>query len=387
MRCASTGSTSGIAFQLVDDLLDYTADQVALGKPIGGDLREGKVTLPVIFLLQRGGEEADRLIRQVVQDRAVSPEQWRDILALLREHRATESRLRPRRGIRESRQELPCRVSAEPRARRADGAAGLRPRKRSIVLERDRSRAEPRIASREPRERMDPLTRINQLRNDIRYHEERYYIHNAPDISDEEFDRLLHELERLEADHPDLVTLDSPTQRVAGRPTEGFPTVEHIAPMLSLDNAYNEDELRAFDERVRRGASLGDKPIAYVAELKIDGLSIALTYEDGRLTSRRDPRRRRSRRRRDRQRPHDPARFRCRCADAPAGRIEVRGEVFLPRRSFARINEEREEEGEPLFAESAQCRGRHDAQSGSVAGGQRRLGAFMYQLVLAGSGV
>src|SRR5262249_25142946 len=130
----------------------------------------------------------------------------------------------------------------------------------------------------------DPLTRINELRTQIRYHEERYYVHNAPDVSDEEFDRLLHELERLEAENPDLVTPDSPTQRVAGRPTEGFPTVEHIAPMLSLDNACNEDELRGFDERVRRGAGLGDKPVTYVAELKIDGLSIALTYQHGRLT-------------------------------------------------------------------------------------------------------
>src|SRR5919112_2254047 len=98
---------------------------------------------------------------------------------------------------------------------------------------------------------MDPLARITSLRNEIRHHEERYYIHNAPEISDEEFDRLLHELERLEADHPDLVTPDSPTQRVAGRPVEGFETVERISPMLSLDNAYNEEELRAFDERVR----------------------------------------------------------------------------------------------------------------------------------------
>src|SRR5688572_10927119 len=130
---------------------------------------------------------------------------------------------------------------------------------------------------------MDPLDRINQLRREIRHHEERYYIHDAPEISDEHFDRLLHELERLEAEHPDLVTPDSPTQRVAGRPTEGFPTVEHLAQMLSLDNAYNEEELRAFDERVRKGAGLGDAPVAYVAELKIDVLSIALTYEDGRL--------------------------------------------------------------------------------------------------------
>src|SRR6266545_3532530 len=129
----------------------------------------------------------------------------------------------------------------------------------------------------------DPQQQLNELRAAIRHHEERYYIHNEPEISDEEFDRLLHELERLEAEYPDLVTADSPTQRVAGRPVEGFETVEHLIPMLSLDNAYNEDELRAFDERVRRAASLGEQAVAYVAELKIDGLSIALTYDAGRL--------------------------------------------------------------------------------------------------------
>src|SRR6476646_9997998 len=127
----------------------------------------------------------------------------------------------------------------------------------------------------------DPQQRLHELRDAIRHHEERYYIHNAPEISDEEFDRLLHELERLEAEHPDLITADSPSQRVAGRPVEGFATVEHLVPMLSLDNAYNEEELRAFDERVRRAAGLGDQPVAYVAELKIDGLSIALTYQGG----------------------------------------------------------------------------------------------------------
>src|SRR5436190_2841199 len=160
-----------------------------------------------------------------------------------------------------------------------------------------------------------PEQRIKELRDQIRHHEERYYIHSAPEVSDEEFDTLLHELERLEADNPDLVTPDSPTQRVAGRPTEGFPTVQHLIPMLSLDNAYNEEELRAFDERVRRalgaeasakaalgaeasakaalgaeasakaalGAEAPAKSVAYVAELKIDGLSLALTYEDGQL--------------------------------------------------------------------------------------------------------
>jgi DNA ligase (NAD+) len=232
---------------------------------------------------------------------------------------------------------------------------------------------------------MDPLTRLNQLRTQIRYHEERYYVHNAPDISDEEFDRLLHELERLEAENPDLVTPDSPTQRVAGRPTEGFPTVEHVAPMLSLDNAYDEDELRAFDERVRRGAGLGDKPVPYVAELKIDGLSIALTYENGRLTC--------GATRGDGVRGEDvtanvrtirsiPLSLR----GAPEGHIEVRGEVFLPRRSFERINKEREEEGEPLFANprNAAAGTMRNLEPALVA--RRRLGALVYQLVLPPSG-
>src|SRR5713101_6004564 len=116
---------------------------------------------------------------------------------------------------------------------------------------------------------MQPEERLRELRDTIRRHEERYYIHNDPEISDEEFDRLLHELEQLEADHPDLITIDSPTQRVAGRPVEGFETVDHLMPMLSLDNAYNEEELRAFDERVGRGAGEGHAPAAYVAELKI----------------------------------------------------------------------------------------------------------------------
>src|SRR5579862_5362452 len=126
----------------------------------------------------------------------------------------------------------------------------------------------------------DPGQRIRQLREALRRHEERYYIHNDPEISDEEFDRLLHELERLETENPDLVTADSPTQRVAGQPTAGFETVEHLVPMLSLDNAYNDEELRAFDDRVRKALASGGpakEAIAYVAELKIDGLSIALT--------------------------------------------------------------------------------------------------------------
>ena len=231
---------------------------------------------------------------------------------------------------------------------------------------------------------MDPLSRINELREQIRRHEELYYIENAPEISDEQFDTLLHELERLEAEHPDLVTPDSPTQRVAGRPTEGFPTVEHIAPMLSLDNAYNEEELRAFDERVRKGTG-SDGPVPYVAELKIDGLSIALTYEGGRLA--------RGATRGDGVRGEDvtanvrtiraiPLSLR----SGPAGRIEVRGEVYLPRAAFARINKEREEEGEPLFQNP------RNAAAGTMRNlapslvSRRGLSAFTYQVVLPPAG-
>src|SRR5215471_2382145 len=184
---------------------------------------------------------------------------------------------------------------------------------------------------------MDPVQRLEEVRQQIRRHEELYYVHNAPPVSDEEFGRLLHALERLEAEHPDLVTPDSPTQRVAGAPTEGFPTVEHLVPMLSLDNAYNEEELRAFDERVRRGSGLVEQPVAYVAELKIDGLSIALTYENGRLS--------RGATRGDGSRGEDVTanvrtiravplslkRPSTGSGQAVPGRVEIRGEVYLPR--------------------------------------------------------
>ncbi|MEP6916670.1 MAG: polyprenyl synthetase family protein [Acidobacteriota bacterium] len=125
------GFNLGVAFQLVDDLLDYTADQVALGKPIGGDLREGKVTLPIILLLQRGGETADRLVRNVVQERAVSPEQWRDILALLREHRATE--LAYERAVEYANRAKSC-LNAFPPSRERDALMALP----DYVLARDR---------------------------------------------------------------------------------------------------------------------------------------------------------------------------------------------------------------------------------------------------------
>ncbi len=229
---------------------------------------------------------------------------------------------------------------------------------------------------------MDPLARINELRSLIRHHEERYYVDSAPEIADDEFDRLLHELEGLEAENPDLVTPDSPTQRVAGQPTDGFATVEHLVPMLSLDNAYDDEELRAFDERVRKAAGLGQAPVPYVAELKIDGLSIALTYEDGRLV--------RGATRGDGGRGEDvtanvrtiraiPLSLR---TPVP-GRIEIRGEVFLPRTSFERMNREREKEGEPLFQNprNAAAGTMRNLDPSLVA--KRRLSAFTYQVVLA----
>jgi DNA ligase (NAD+) len=227
---------------------------------------------------------------------------------------------------------------------------------------------------------MEPLERILELRRLIRHHEEQYYIHNTPEVSDEEFDRLLHELERLEADNPDLVTTDSPTRRVGGRLVEGFASVEHKVPMLSLDNAYSEEELRAFDERVRRGAGLGDVKIAYVAEMKIDGLSIALTYDDGRLV--------RGATRGDGARGEDvthnvrtiraiPLSLR----HGPKGSLEIRGEVYLSRAAFERMNKEREAAEEPLFANprNAAAGTMRNLEPSLVA--KRGLGAFTYQVV------
>jgi DNA ligase (NAD+) len=226
----------------------------------------------------------------------------------------------------------------------------------------------------------DPIERIRELRAEIRHHEEQYYVHNSPEISDEHFDRLLHELEHLEAEYPDLVSPDSPTQRVAGRPTEGFPTVEHLAPMLSLDNAYDEDDLRAFDERLRKGAGLGEAAVPYVAELKIDGLSIALTYENGRLV--------RGATRGDGMRGEEvtanvrtirsiPLGLR----SGPTGRIEVRGEVFFPRSAFARINADREAEGEPVFANPRNAAAGTMRNLDPALVRRRGLASFTYQLV------
>ena len=225
-----------------------------------------------------------------------------------------------------------------------------------------------------------PEERLKELRDAIRHHEERYYQQNAPEISDAEYDALLHELEQLEAEHPDLITIDSPTQRVGGRPVDGFPTVEHLVAMLSLDNAYNDDELRAFDERVRKGAGVGQVGVPYVAELKIDGLSISLRYENGRLV--------RGATRGDGSRGEDvtqnvyaigsvPQRLR----GGPRALLEVRGEVFLPRSAFEQINQQQAAAGLPLYANARNTAAGTMRNLDPRVVEQRGVSAFTYQLV------
>ncbi len=226
---------------------------------------------------------------------------------------------------------------------------------------------------------MSPAERIEKLRSQIRRHEELYYVHDTPEIADAAFDALMRELQTLEGQHPELLTSDSPTQRVGGRPAEGFATVQHVVPMLSLDNAYNEEELREFDERVLRGLDRSG-PVTYVAELKIDGLSIALTYENGTLV--------RGATRGDGVRGEDVTfnvrtirAIPLRLSGGPPGPIEVRGEVYYPRRVFERINTEREEQGEPLFQNprNAAAGTMRNLDPSLVA--KRGLSAWTYQLM------
>ena len=121
---------------------------------------------------------------------------------------------------------------------------------------------------------------MEALREELRHHEYLYYVLDAPEWTDAQYDARMNQLRALEAEHPELVTADSPTQRVGGKPKEGFAKVAHSRPMLSLDNAYNEEELRAWAERVAGGLALGES-VRYVCELKLDGLSLALQYEAG----------------------------------------------------------------------------------------------------------
>src|SRR6266581_5948165 len=127
----------------------------------------------------------------------------------------------------------------------------------------------------------DVSAKIDSLREKIRHHEYLYYVLDQPEISDLDFDKLMQQLKELETEHPTLITPDSPTQRVGGKPRAGFVKVRHSSPMLSLDNTYNEEELRAWERRVHELS--GRQDVEYVCELKLDGMSLALIYEGGKL--------------------------------------------------------------------------------------------------------
>ncbi|HZN08637.1 MAG TPA: NAD-dependent DNA ligase LigA [Pyrinomonadaceae bacterium] len=225
---------------------------------------------------------------------------------------------------------------------------------------------------------------IEELRNEIRRHDELYYVNDAPEISDREYDILLEKLQQLEEANPELITPDSPTQRVGGRPAEGFPEVVHTRPMMSLDNSYNIDELRAFDERCRRLAE--GRPLDYVAELKIDGLSLSLQYEDGVLVrgvTRGDGRIGEDVTQNARTIRSVPLRIKpeAKRIDSP---LEVRGEVFIPLEVFRRTNAEREEQGEARFANPRNAAAGAIRQLDSRLVARRKLDMFVYDLLVGG---
>ncbi|MDP7640085.1 MAG: NAD-dependent DNA ligase LigA, partial [Candidatus Hydrogenedentes bacterium] len=220
--------------------------------------------------------------------------------------------------------------------------------------------------------------RAADLREQIERHSSLYYVDAQPEISDPDFDALLRELQDIETQYPELATPDSPTQRVGGEPLEGFETVEHAVPMLSIDNTYNYDELRKFDERVRKGLKEGDAP-SYVVELKLDGVAIALRYEDGVLT--------RAVTRGDGAKGDDVTRnvrtiqaLPLKLKGNPAGTLEVRGEVFIRRGALRDLNELREAEGEAPFANPRNtAAGTLKTLDPSVAS-ERPLDIFLYDI-------
>ncbi|HYV83397.1 MAG TPA: NAD-dependent DNA ligase LigA [Pyrinomonadaceae bacterium] len=223
---------------------------------------------------------------------------------------------------------------------------------------------------------------IEKLRDEIRHHDELYYVGNTPEISDREYDLLMEKLQKLEAENPELITFDSPTQRVGGRPAEGFPEVVHTRQMLSLDNSYNIDELRAFDERCQRLAE--GRKLEYVAELKIDGLSLSLQYEDGLLVrgvTRGDGRIGEDVTQNARTIRSVPLRLRSQAKRIDSN-LEVRGEVFIPRDVFERTNAEREELGEPRYMNPRNAAAGAIRQLDPRLVARRKLDMFAYDLLV-----
>ena len=228
--------------------------------------------------------------------------------------------------------------------------------------------------------RQEAAARAEDLRASLSHASYLYYVLDQPEIADAEYDRLLRELTELETAYPELVTADSPTQRVGAAPQSDFKPHTHRQPMLSLGNAFNEDELRAFDEKVKRHLGLAeDAAVEYVAELKIDGLAISLTYEHGVFQK--------GATRGDGFVGEDitanlktvssiPLRLRPPFPDF----VEARGEVYLDHAEFARINAAREEAGEPVFANPRNAAAGSVRQLDPAVTAKRRLTVFLYAL-------
>jgi DNA ligase (NAD+) len=233
----------------------------------------------------------------------------------------------------------------------------------------------------------DTEKKIESLSEKIRHHEYLYYVLDQPEISDLDFDKLMKQLQELEAEHPELVTPDSPSQRVGGKPREGFVKVRHSSQMLSLDNTYNEEELRAWERRVHE--LTGRKDVDYVCELKLDGMSLALTYEEGHLA--------RGVTRGDGTTGEDVTlnvrtvrsislsipKDKLKKAGLPAT-FEARGELLMPTAAFKKLNEERERNGLATFANPRNFTAGTVRQLDANITAQRRLDFFPYILLQNG---
>src|SRR5712671_5829246 len=228
---------------------------------------------------------------------------------------------------------------------------------------------------------------MEALREKIRYHEHLYYVLDDPEISDTGFDKLIEQLQQLEAEHPTLITPDSPTQRVGGKPREGFVKVRHSSPMLSLDNTYNEAELRSWERRVHELTGRND--VDYVCELKLDGMSLSLGYDHGQPV--------RGITRGDgtvgedvtlnvrtvRSVPLSIPKEKLKKAGIPPD-FEVRGELLMPLAAFKKMNEERESKGLSLFANPRNATAGTVRQLESRVTAERRLDYFSYMLLKNG---
>lgn len=236
-------------------------------------------------------------------------------------------------------------------------------------------------------ERAADLAEAEKLRREIRHNEYLYYVLDAPEITDAEYDRMMVRLRELEARYPDSIPADSPTQRVGGRASSQFTEVRHLEPLLSLGNVFSAEELRAFDERVRSGLSAGSK-VEYVMEPKIDGLACSLIYENGKLV--------RAATRGDgvvgenvtanvRTIRSIPLTLKVPEGEAVPELLDVRGEVYMPRQAFMRLNEQRAERGESEFANPRNAAAGSLRQLDPQVTASRSLSFFAYYLVGEGA--